>query len=259
LNRFHVANGSTITLSGNSDNYTLFGDNWTLDLNGQSIVAAHFNGASVTGTGTGAGYDFHECTLAGGATLTLADGDFFNCAIAGDVILTAAGTYYLDKCFSGVAGTATPSIDLGGAVGNSNLNMRHYSGGVEIKNMNAAGSDTMSLEGHGQLVLNANCAGGTIAIRGHFTVTDNAGGAVTLSEDARYDVDQISAALHEYVVEGVLTFEEVQRIKLAILGGKSTGGGTLNPKFRDVADGKDRMDATVDTVGNRTAVTLDGS
>jgi len=51
----------------------------------------------------------------------------------------------------------------------------------------------MSLEGTGQLVINANCSGGTIAIRGNFTVTDNAGGAVTLSDDARIDVAQINA------------------------------------------------------------------
>ena len=54
----------------------------------------------------------------------------------------------------------------------------------------------MSLVGHGQLVLNSNCVGGTIAIRGSFTITDNvsggfvAGGGV-LSDDARYDTSQI--------------------------------------------------------------------
>jgi len=60
--------------------------------------------------------------------------------------------------------------------------------------MGASGTDKMSLEGNGQLVLNANCSGGTIAIRGNFTVTDNAGGAVTLSDDARVDQNQITAA-----------------------------------------------------------------
>jgi hypothetical protein len=53
----------------------------------------------------------------------------------------------------------------------------------------------MSLEGHGQLILNANCAGGTIAIRGHFPVTDNAGGVVTLSDAGRYDEQQIRDAM----------------------------------------------------------------
>ena len=38
------------------------------------------------------------------------------------------------------------------------------------------------------------CAGGTVAIRGHFTVTDNASGAVALSDDSRYDKDQVTEA-----------------------------------------------------------------
>ena len=116
------------------------------------------------------------------------------CAFTGDLTLNSAGTYLADNCFSGVAGTATPSIDFGAALANTNLNFRHYSGGIEVKNMGQNGVDTMSLEGDGQIVLNANCAGGTIAIRGNFTVTDNAGGAVTLSDNARYDVDQVQAA-----------------------------------------------------------------
>jgi hypothetical protein len=49
----------------------------------------------------------------------------------------------------------------------------------------------MSLEGRGQLIINANCsATSTVAIRGLFTVTDNAGGAVTLSDVARFAEDQ---------------------------------------------------------------------
>ena len=61
--------------------------------------------------------------------------------------------------------------------------MRHYSGGVEILNMGQNGTDNMSLEGNGQLRINANCAGGTIALRGNFKVTDNSGGAVTIVRD----------------------------------------------------------------------------
>jgi hypothetical protein len=49
----------------------------------------------------------------------------------------------------------------------------------------------MSLEGRGQLIINANySATSTVAIRGLFTVTDNASGAVTLSDVARFAEDQ---------------------------------------------------------------------
>jgi hypothetical protein len=190
ITRFHIINGSTITLSGNSDNFTLIGDNWTLALNGQSITGAHFRGASVTGTGSGAGADFHDCELANGATLTVGACDFFNCAVAGSIVMTEADTYYFDKCYSGVAGTATPDIDFGSTVGNTNLNFRHYSGGIEVKNMGDVGTDRMSLEGDGQIIINSNCTTGTIAIRGNFTITDNTSGAINFSDNARYDIDQ---------------------------------------------------------------------
>lgn len=61
------------------------------------------------------------------------------------------------------------------------------------------------------------------------------------------------------VVEGTLTLKNVLRIILAYAAGKTTGGNTANPKFRDQADGKDRIDATVDEDGNRGAVVVDGS
>jgi hypothetical protein len=253
ITRFHIINGSTITLTGNSDNYTLIGDNWTLALGGQSIVAAHFSGASVAGIATGTGYDFHDCELASGGTLTIADGDFFDCAIAGSIVCSAAGTYYFDKCFSGVAGTATPDIDFGAAVGNVNLNLRHYSGGIEIKNMGATITDTMSLEGHGQLIINANCADGVVAIRGNFTITDNAGGALTLSDDARYDVDQINAevdtALTDY--DGPTNAEMEARTLLAASYGTAANQTTILGRL-PAALVSGRMDSDIRAINGNT-------
>lgn len=70
-------------------------------------------------------------------------------------------------------------------------------------------------------------------------------------------VDDLAYA--DEVYEGALTLRNIIRILLAALAGKSTGGGTASVQFRDVADSKDRIDATVTVNGNRTAVTLDGS
>ena len=191
--RFHIINGSSITLTGNSDNYTMIGDNWVLALGGQSVAGTHVQGAStVSGTGTGSGVIFSDCKLANGVGLTIADCFAIRCALSGDLTLTSAGTYYFDQCFSGIAGTATPSIDFGAAVGNTNVNFRHYSGGVEVENMGQTGADTMSLEGHGQYVINANCTGGNLAVRGHFKKTDNSGNAVTISDDANFKTSVIN-------------------------------------------------------------------
>lgn len=52
------------------------------------------------------------------------------------------------------------------------------------------------------------------------------------------------------------------KILLAGIGGKSSGGkasGASSPVYRAADDSKDRISATIDADGNRTAVTLDGS
>lgn len=69
----------------------------------------------------------------------------------------------------------------------------------------------------------------------------------------------IASAVWSYVAEGALTAVQLYRIIVAALAGKSTGGGTTSVAFRDVADSKNRIAATVDADGNRTAITLDGS
>jgi hypothetical protein len=60
-------------------------------------------------------------------------------------------------------------------------------------------------------------------------------------------------------MEGAVTAREQMNINTAALAGKSSGGGTATVKFRDQADTKDRITATVTAEGDRTAVTADGS
>lgn len=52
---------------------------------------------------------------------------------------------------------------------------------------------------------------------------------------------------------------ESLRIMLAVLAGKSGGGGTNNLSFRDVNDTKDRLTERVTKRGDRSGVTLDGT
>jgi len=198
IKRFEIASGSSIELTGNSDNYELLGREWTLALGGQSITGAYIHGAVVTGIGTGVGARFFYCKIAQGGTITLAACGMMSCAMCGSIVLSSAGSYFFDGCFSGTAGAIMSDIDFA-AAGDTFLNMRHYSGSIEIKNMNANGTDAMTLEGVGQLIINgdsgSSCFGGTIAIRGCFTVTDNTGGVVTLLDDARYDQTQVLNAV----------------------------------------------------------------
>lgn len=69
----------------------------------------------------------------------------------------------------------------------------------------------------------------------------------------------VADAVHDEVMEGTLTLRQITRLLLAVLAGKASGGGTATWIFRDAADTKARVTATVDSNGNRTAITLDGS
>jgi hypothetical protein len=81
----------------------------------------------------------------------------------------------------------------------------------------------------------------------------NAIAAAGLAADA---VDEIL----DEVVEGTTTLRQALRLLLAALTGKSSGGGTATVVFRDIGDTKNRISATVDGDGNRTAVgTRDGT
>ena len=70
--------------------------------------------------------------------------------------------------------------------------------------------------------------------------------------------DVADATLDE-VIEGTVTLREAANIILAACAGKSSGGGTATHKFRDQADTKDRITATVTTHGDRTAIVNDGT
>lgn len=208
LSRFRVAPGSSLTLAAAFTNMVMQGEGWTLDVGGQDITNSFFWGATVSGIGTAvAGMQFFShCRING---LTMPGGTHVHeSAIRGPTTLGDAGDYFFDRCHSAVAGTGTPSLDFGAALNASNLSFRNYSGGLEILNMGAGvGQYNMSLEGRGQLVINASCsADSIIAIRGLFTVTDNANGAVTLSQDARIDVDQIEAAARAAAVSTLPKF-----------------------------------------------------
>ena len=353
LNRFYIMSGSSITFAASQEGQQFDGCNWTLALGGQSISGTQINCADVTGIGTGATIpSFQDCHLNG---VTLPPCHVEECGLIGTFTLGSAGTFYFDTCHSGVAGQSSPHLDFGAALNASDVNFRRYSGGIELENMGAGtGTYNMSLEGDGQYILNANCsATSNLSVRGHFDETDNAGGAVTVTNTAAFhhnaiidniltdtattipaliaalnDISsanvntEVAAALGTYdgptrteatadkdevivqvnanetkidtidgivdailvdtattipaqiaalnnisvanilagVVEGTITIKQSFSLMLSVLTGKSSGGGTNTITFRDTADAKDRVVATVDANQDRTAITTrDGS
>lgn len=173
LKRFDVAAGSTITLTASSASYVINALQATVALNGQSIANTRIRGADITGAATGENWDFDMCTI---GTVTLDSGSMARCAFTSTITLLTGGEYIFDNCHSAIAGLTSPVINFN-LLGNTSVSLRHYSGGIEIQNM--AAGDVMSMEGLGAITINANCTGGTLAIRGTLNVTDNAAGAVS--------------------------------------------------------------------------------
>lgn len=195
IKRFYLVAGSSITLAQAYDNHIFDAYHATVALGSQSINNSVFIGAVITGNDDGSNVNhvqYFDCVI---GTNTLAQFVMTRCYFMSTLTLAEAGTYYMHQCFSGVAGTGAPVLDFGAALNASSVNVRDYSGGMEVANMGAGtGSYLMSFEGNGQIIIAASCsATSTIAIRGNITVTDNAGGAVTLSDDARVDEDHVIA------------------------------------------------------------------
>jgi hypothetical protein len=57
----------------------------------------------------------------------------------------------------------------------------------------------------------------------------------------------------------VFSLKEIIRIQNSAMFGLASGGGGVTSAFRDLADTKNRIDAVVDSVGNRTTISLDGT
>jgi hypothetical protein len=64
-------------------------------------------------------------------------------------------------------------------------------------------------------------------------------------------------AVWDEVVDGTTTARQSVRLQNSALAGKASGLATTTAVYRDLADTKDRLTATVDASGNRTAITRD--
>lgn len=92
---------------------------------------------------------------------------------------------------------------------------------------------------------------------GRVTVGSAAADSINASALATDAVTEIVNAILAAVVEGSTTLVQSIRLHNAALGGKASGLATTTAVYRDVGDTKNRISATVDADGNRSAVTLD--
>ncbi len=203
LRSFDFSPDSNWTLIATLNNIILKGHGWILALGGQDIAGSHFFGANVTGISSGATeYHFNDCQF---GTATVDPSHFTDCSFSGTLTCDTAGDYIFVHCYSEVAGTGSPVFDVGTtAATNNNLHFRDYSGGIDLRNLGQTGTDNVSIEGNGQIIINANCVGGTIVRRGKWQVTDNSGGAVTIiTDDDTTDINAILADTNELQADDV--------------------------------------------------------
>jgi hypothetical protein len=122
--------------------------------------------------------------------------------------------------------------------------------------LSGAGDLSGSLLGKGALVAALSGAGdleSTIRATGALAASINVtGGTLTTANVADAILDDVDG------VESGLTVRQALRLIAAAVGGKLSGAATTTITIRNaVADGKDRVIATVDSSGNRSAITYD--
>lgn len=93
-------------------------------------------------------------------------------------------------------------------------------------------------------------------------VPNNSAGLITVTSGSgvtAQDKTDIINGVWTKALESGLTAEEITRIMLSALTGKTTGVGTSNEIYKSVDTLTDRIDVTFDGSNNRIAVTLDGT
>ena len=174
LTDFHVLNGSTITLTGTSDNFSIFGDNWTLALAGRSVNEAYFQGAHVSGIGTSATEVHYEgCDV---ATMSVQNGHFDFCSFDGEVTHTLAGDYNYHDCHSGVPGPLGPTFakTAGQAI---TAQWRSWKGSMNLTGLEVGDTLTIGGDELGTIDLGSPAGAPVVEIRGIYKELANTGNA----------------------------------------------------------------------------------
>jgi len=181
LEKVEVALESSITFATSHVDEFWHGEHWALVLGGQDVSGSHFTGADVSGTGTGSTrVDFKDSTF---HTCTLPPLKAVHCEHAdGTITFGGAGDYIFSDDESIKAGSGTPVIDTGAAIGNVNLTMPNYHQGIEIRNLNNAGADAFSISGIGQIIYASSCSG-AVNQRGDWKVTNTGGVTITADDN----------------------------------------------------------------------------
>jgi len=218
IRRYHLT--GNITLVSAHDDWVIEGDaaEAAVNIGSQDVADSLFRNCQLSGTiGTGP-ISADNCELDGIGNFT---GTALDCGLVSDITL-GAGISSFVGCSSQVPGLSTPNIDLDDV---ASLNMRAYSGGIEIRNLSDPGQNVTLEFIAGQAVLPASCSGGTITLRGIGNLTDNSTGT-TVEKNAFLNID----AIWDEIQDGTITARTVmERINAMARGKMTLTGATTKP------------------------------
>jgi hypothetical protein len=181
LTTFYVIGDLDITAALDLEGYVFVGESMTkseIDIDSAAACSkCEFYDASVVGTLDGEN-KLQNCRI---TNLNYLNGVVEQCLLGpGTITLGGSATAHFLDCWSGVPGTSTPVIDMGGA--GQSLALRNYNGGISLRNK--SGSDAISIDlNSGQVILESTLTAGDIVVRGIGKLTDLSQGANVLSED----------------------------------------------------------------------------
>lgn len=174
VQQYNILNASSFTLDATYENWVFhdIGHNSTLNLGSQDVDNSTFEELIITGTQGGTGtISLIECDI---VNLHDFDGQALFCWLVDSLVMDNNSEAFFGNCYSSVAGNGTPKIDF--HIASNNVAFRNYSGGINIVNMSS--NDKISIEGNGQVIVDATCSNAPITVRGNFTITDNGSGTV---------------------------------------------------------------------------------
>lgn len=182
---FSQRKGSTITLGQAYSGFIFNGLGGTVILNGKDISLCTFISQIIQGVGIGTVRTFmRSCRL---STASLKKGAFVECAIDGTFTVTGTGAYNFLDC-NPFDSSVVPTLDMGAAVLNTNVEMLGWEGPIIISNLGAAGTDTLYITGAGEVTLDASCVGGTLTLANSMRLVNN-GSGVTVGRASNYESD----------------------------------------------------------------------
>lgn len=223
-----------------------------------------------TGYGLSAAYDLAKTAAQAGDAMTLTSGERVSIATAVWVsatrTLSSFGTLVSD-IWAAVADSTGVTTLLSRLTNTRATNLDHLDADISSRLATAGytapdNTDIIAIKAKtDNLPASPAAVGSAMTLSAAYDAAKTsaqAGDPMTLTGGER---DSIANTLLDIAngVETGYTLRDTQRLQLAALAGKLHGALTTTVVLRDVNDTKDRVIATVDTNGNRTAVTLDAS